>query len=119
MFDVTGCNRSRFVVGLKRLARLISHRPAGPFMLSSLAAVVTGPANLSGHTHGQFGRINDGLAFFENRSLWQCSMPGAFTVTGFAGDSQFAVGLLLKIDTGGVAAAAFLSQGRLSQSCSW
>ena len=111
MFDIAALERSGFVIGFQGLAGLVTHRPAGALFHSGFAAVVAGPADLNSHTHGQLGRIDNGLALFKDGGLGQSGMPGAFAVTGLAGDARFYKGVFLQIHTGGMTTAALQQPG--------
>ena len=51
------------------LAGLIAHRPGSSLHLSGFAPGVAGAADLHRHSHGKLGRVDDGLAFLEDRGL--------------------------------------------------
>ena len=74
---------------------------------------MAGAANLHRHSHGQLGRVDDGLAFLEDRGLGQGRVPGTRAVTGFAANPGLDKGVFLDIYPGGVAAAAFGDPGFL------
>ncbi len=75
VIGVTGGKGGGFIIRLKRFSRSIAHRPAGSFFHGGFAPVVARSANLNCHTHGQLGRVDDGLAFFKNRRLGKGRMP--------------------------------------------
>lgn len=72
---------------------------------------MAGATDLDGHAHGQLGWIDDGLPLLVDLGLGQYGMPGALAVTRLTAHAWLHEVLLLQVNAGGVASAAFLQPG--------